>query len=293
MHFLAGHFDVDAAADQPRAAARQIDGVFLRRIRPEQRFLHRPANSREHGPLACIEFSLLSFADALRVTRLLRFRFPLALRLSPSPLSLNLLLDILRQRQIEIIAAEDQMIADGDAMELHFAAFAAADANEREVGSSAADIADQNLLARRDQLLPIGLMGVNPGVKSGLRLFDQHHARQTGRRRRFDGQLPGDLVERGRQREHEILLFQRLAGKAMVPSIADVGEIPRADFDRREFFHVLRPAPRQNRRRPIHARMTEPRLGRVDQPARRERALLAGEEADDVRKGRGEGDRRI
>ena len=72
------------------------------------------------------------------------------------------------------------MIAHGHAMELHLAAFAAPHADEGEIGRAAADIADQNLLPRLDQPVPIVLMGVNPGVKSGLRLFDQHHPGQSG-----------------------------------------------------------------------------------------------------------------
>ena len=58
------------------------------------------------------------------------------------------------QGKIEVIAAQDQVIAHGHAMELHLAAFAAADANQREVGGAAADIADENFLTRLDELVP-------------------------------------------------------------------------------------------------------------------------------------------
>ena len=58
---------------------------------------------------------------------------------------------------------------------------------------------------------------VDPGVEGGLRLFDQHHPRQSGQGRRLDGQLAGDLVERGRQREHEVLLGQRMLREAGRP----------------------------------------------------------------------------
>ncbi len=56
-------------------------------------------------------------------------------------------------------------------------------------------------------------MRVDPGVKRRLGLLDQHDPRQPGPGGRLDGQLAGDLVERGRQREHDILLGQRMLGK--------------------------------------------------------------------------------
>ena len=59
------------------------------------------------------------------------------------------------QGQVEVVAAEDQVIADGHAMELHLAAFAAADADQREVGGAAADVADEDLLARVDEPVPV------------------------------------------------------------------------------------------------------------------------------------------
>ena len=184
--------------------------------------------------------------------------------------------------EVEIVAAEDQVIADGDAVELDFPPFAASDANQGEIGRAAADVANQNLLAGLDQPVPVVGVGVNPGVEGGLRLFDQHDARQARQRRRTHRQLAGDLIERGRQGQHEILLGQRMTRKSGVPGVAHVGEIPRTDLDRRKPIDVGRPLPRQQRRRPIHARVTQPRLRRVDQPARRERALVAGEEADRV-----------
>ncbi len=174
------------------------------------------------------------------------------------------------------------MVADGDAVELDLAPFAASDANQREIGRAAADVANQDLLARLDQSVPVVGVGVNPGVEGRLRLFDQHDARQAGQRRRLHRQLAGHFIERGRQGQHEILLGQRMTRKSGVPGVAHVGEIPRADLDRREPIDVGRPLPRQQRRRPIHARVTQPRFRRVDQPARRQRALVAGEEADRV-----------
>ena len=69
------------------------------------------------------------------------------------------LFQIVRQGKIEIIAAEDQVIADGHAVELHLAAFAATDADQREVGRAAADVADEDLLTRLGQAGPSGRDG--------------------------------------------------------------------------------------------------------------------------------------
>ena len=188
------------------------------------------------------------------------------------------------QGEIEIIAAEDQVIADGHAVELHLAAFAAADADQREVGRAAADVADENLLAWLDKLIPTVPMGVDPGIERRLWFFDEHDPRQTGQGGRLDRQFPRHFVKRGRQREHEILLGQRMLGEAGVPSGADVGHVPRADLDRRQSLNVGRSVPGEKLGRAVHARMTEPRLGRTDQPPRHHRSMIAGEKADDVRR---------
>ena len=89
----------------------------------------------------------------------------------------------MRQGKIEIIAAEDQVIADGHAVELHLAAFAAADADQREVGRAAADVADEDFLARLDKLVPAVAMGIDPGIERRLRFFDEHDPRQAGQAR--------------------------------------------------------------------------------------------------------------
>ena len=80
------------------------------------------------------------------------------------------------EREIEIVAAQDQVFADGDAVELGFPAFAAADADEREVGGAAADVANQDRLAWGDLLFPVAAMANQPSIEGGLRFFDQHDA---------------------------------------------------------------------------------------------------------------------
>ena len=88
--------------------------------------------------------------------------------------------------EIEIVAAEHQVFADCDAMELHAALFAAPHANQRKVGRAAADVANQDLLSRFHAFLPVLRVLVDPGVKRGLRFFDQDDTRQAGASGGFD-----------------------------------------------------------------------------------------------------------
>ena len=176
------------------------------------------------------------------------------------------------------------MLADGHAVELHLAAFAPTHADQCEIGRAAADIADEYFLARLHELVPAVPMSVDPSVERRLRFFDEHDSRQAGQGGRLDRQFPGHFVERSGQREHEILLGQRMLREAGVPSRADVGQITRVDLDRRQSLDVGRSVPGKKRRRAVDARMAEPRLGRVDQPPRHHGPMIAGEEADDVRR---------
>jgi hypothetical protein len=87
------------------------------------------------------------------------------------------LFEVVGERQIEIVAAEDQVVADRDPMELGFAAFAAADSDEGEVGGAAADVANEDRFAGGDLLFPIAAVANQPRVEGGLRFFDQDNRR--------------------------------------------------------------------------------------------------------------------
>ena len=91
-------------------------------------------------------------------------------------------LDMSREGQIKIIAPQNQMLAHRDTMKLHVAGrFAGPHADQREVGSAAANVAHQYLLTRRNLLLPVLFMPLEPRIKRCLRFFDQRHARQAAR----------------------------------------------------------------------------------------------------------------
>ena len=65
------------------------------------------------------------------------------------PGALQPLLEQPRQRQIHVVAAEQDVLADGDALERQVA-IALADRNQAEVGGAAADVADEHEIADLD-----------------------------------------------------------------------------------------------------------------------------------------------
>ena len=207
MYFAPLDLDLPCAADQAGTGPRQAKREPLRRCGTQQRFLELPAALHQHGPLSRLQaFGSLAFG----------LRFGVA----GKPL-----FQVVGQGQIEVVAAQDQVIADCHAVELDLAAVAAADANQGEVGRAAADVADEDLLARLDKLVPAVSMGVDPGIEGRLRFLDQHDTRQARQGGGLDRQFPSHLVERGRQGKHEILLGQRVLWEARVPGGADCGQV--------------------------------------------------------------------
>ncbi len=63
-----------------------------------------------------------------------------------------------------------------------------------------------------------------------------------------------------------------------VPRRADMRQVPRACFDRRQTLNIVRPVPRQQLGRAINARVTEPRFRAGDQASRLRRAMIARQE---------------
>ena len=176
----------------------------------QQLFLGRPAGEPECTPLLGVE-----------------------------PRAAELLLDVVGQRQVDIVAAEHQVVADGDPAEPG-AGRRLDDGDQAEVGRPAADIADQDQLAGADLALPAVLVRDDPAVKRRLRLLQE---RDRGELRPLGGlerQLAGGLVERGRHGQHDLLVFEairRIApGKRVVPGIADVPQVRRRRLDRRDLL---------------------------------------------------------
>jgi hypothetical protein len=238
------------AGDQPRAAGRDGDRHLVRRRVAEQRLLGQATGVDQPVPLQRVE--------------------PLAAA-GGEPL-----FDQLGQRQIDVVAAEQQVIADRDARE----PAVGVDADQREVGGAAADVEHQHAIAGRQRPRDAAV-GVDPRVERRLRLLEQHHRGQAGLLRGQRRQLAGRLVERRRAGDDDVLLDEaRARPERVVPGVADMAEDRRLGRDRRQPRPVLA-APRQDRGLAVDAGVAQPRLGRGDHPLRVARPLGARQLADD------------
>ena len=121
----------------------------------------------------------------------------------------ELRLDSARQREIHVVAAEQDVLADSDALKPKFAAFLG-DGDQREVGGTATDVDDENEIADADLLAPVRI-AFDPGVESRLRLLEQDDVlvarlfgsvqcqlARHGVERRRDGNEDGLLLEADR-----------------------------------------------------------------------------------------------
>ena len=98
------------------------------------------------------------------------------------------------QGQVHVVAAEQDVVADRNPRQRQVAGLLA-DGDEAEVGGAAADVADQHHVADFHLLAPLVVAGVDPGIKRGLRLFQQRDVFQPGGAGGFHGQLAGHGVE--------------------------------------------------------------------------------------------------
>ena len=159
---------MDAAADQLRAPAGDRDRPALECAAgcfAQQLFLGRPAGEPERAPLLGVE-----------------------------PRAPQLLLDVVGQGEVDVVAAEHQVIADGDAAETR-AGRRLDDGDQAEVGRAAADVADQDQLAGAHLALPAVLVGDDPAIERRLGLFEQGDRGELGRLAASSRQLARRLVE--------------------------------------------------------------------------------------------------
>ena len=129
---------------------------------------------------------------------------PLA-RIEPSAVR-KFLFDEMCESQIEIVAAEQQMIADRDAMELQPTSLTRSHMNQTEIRRTAADVAHEDCLAGRDDPVPFVAMRIHPGIERGLGFLQKYDTWQPGDSSGGHGQFPSDFIERRRNREYHFLL---------------------------------------------------------------------------------------
>ena len=128
---------------EPRPAIVTGQRSMRRLLIAQQLFLGRPAGEPQGAPLLGVE-----------------------------PRAAELLLDVMRQREVDVVAAEHQVIADGDAAEAR-AGRRLDDRDQAEIGRAAADVADQDQLAGADLALPAVLVRDDPAIERRLRLLEQ------------------------------------------------------------------------------------------------------------------------
>ena len=122
------------------------------------------------------------------------------------------------QGEIHVVAAEQQVVADGETLQTQFSVNLV-DRDQRQVGRPASDVNDQQHVAGRQHLAPIVGVRGQPAVNGRLRLFQQHEVvGQSSFDRRLAGQLPGRRVKRGGNGQHHLLVAQRSIGMSRVPS---------------------------------------------------------------------------
>src|ERR1700751_2050743 len=110
----------------------------------------------------------------------------------------ELLFDAVRQREVEILAAEQEVLADGGAFKFDVSALDVG-LYEAEVRCAASDVANQHEFAVSQVLSENVLMLRDPRVKGSQRLFQQSQLFESRLSRRFPRQLSSFLGERSRQ----------------------------------------------------------------------------------------------
>ena len=190
------------------------------------------------------------------------------------------------QRQVHVVAAEQDVLADADALQLQVAGVIG-HGDQAEVGGAAADVAHQDDVAGLDRVAPLPASLRGPGVEGGLRFLQQRDVAQPGGLGRFGGQAARHLVERGGNRHDDLAVRQvplpalRLHG--MQEGVLEVLQVAARDIERRKLFlRTLRP-PGQRALLRIDMRVGQPGLGRGDQAVGHQRAMVARELADDTR----------
>ena len=202
-----------SAADNLPAAAHNGRRVRLGRAGTEQGFLGTAARLGKHAVLGRVESSRSGQAG----------------------------FDELGKRQVHVIAAQQQMFADGLTHEAEFALLLDG-ANEAEIAGTAADVHNQATRTRFEQRGLLGRVGCQPAVERGLRFFQKGQVFNTCLAGSVHGQVARHIVERSRHGEHDPLFFQAVLrpvrGHAKIPALDHVLKVARRGFDRRNARHV-------------------------------------------------------
>ena len=233
-------FGLDRAADESRSLAQNRDRNFVGlRRRIEQFFFGQTAVVPKRLQLEAVDLRTLGREVARHG---------------------------MRQRQIDVIAAQQNVLPDGDAFEIQLARFFG-NGDEREVGRAAADIDDQYEIAGLDAMAPVGV-AVDPCVKRRLRLFQHGDVAKPGGLGGAPGQLARDGVERCRHGDQHFLPIERRVGMLVIPGGAEMAQIFGGGVQRRDALESFGRLPGKHGGRAVDRGIRQPALGGRDQAAR-------------------------
>ena len=190
----------------------------------------------------------------MRQRQELRLADRFALRLQPGAQSIG-------QRQIHIVAAEQDMLADADAVEVEDAVLLR-DGDQAEVSGSAADIADQDDVAAADLSAPVLSSLRRPCVERRQGLLQQDDLAEAGGFRGLRRQISRNIVEGGGDGQHNLTVRQGYilasAAERMKKTLPDMFEIEARAVERGSFFFPDLRFPRQNPLPGIDMRVRKP-----------------------------------
>jgi hypothetical protein len=210
---------VAARGDGQEAIERQLQRLFAQHL-GLQRFADQRGAGAQHGDLDALQIRIAE-QPLLGVGALAAQAAALADGERHAELGFHQPGD----GEIEVIAAQQQMLADGGAREVDQIALAR-DADQAEVAGAAAHVADQHDLAIEKQLAGLRQVVGDPGIEGGGGLFEQRQLGQAGLFGGHHGELAGFLVEGGGHGEDDILIGQRKL-LDLIPGFAEGGDVAR------------------------------------------------------------------
>ena len=190
------------------------------------------------------------------------------------------------QRQIHVVAAEQDVFADADALQLQVAGDIG-HRDQAEIGGAAADVAHQDDVARRHRIAPLPAGPRGPGIEGRLRFLQQRDVAQSGGLGRFGRQVSRDLVERSGHRHHDLAVadvpLPALGLSGVEEGALEVLQVEAGAIERRELLLCAIGPPRKRALLRIDVRVGQPGFGRRHQAIGHQGAMVAGELPDDPR----------
>ena len=184
------------------------------------------------------------------------------------------------QGQVHVVAAEQDVLAHGHALQLEVAV-ALKHGDQRQVGGAAAHVHDEDDVAIAHLLAPVAAAGLDPAVQRGLGFLQQREVVEARGLAGLGRELARGGVERGGNGDGDVLGVEGLLGMGLLPGPAQVRQIADGGRQRRDALYLGRRIGRQQGAAAVHAGVAQPALGTGHQAYGRGRAARARHLADD------------